>query len=148
MKRYKAERKGTKLIKQEMDEYEYLAFIYKNSNLQLFDNVIDDGVSTYSIITSYKENNKLESILEDISNEIDDINKELDKYPIKKKYRKIFNSVLKYSDENKLRINIFRVYLKYVVGYDFYLSWSQPNYKKIMNGGIKNGKKQERQEEK
>lgn len=122
MKRYKEERKSVKLKKVEMDKYEYIAFIYKNSALQLFQNIIDDGVTTYFLITSYKENDKLESILESISDELDHLKKELDKYPIKNKYRKLLDNALNYSDGNALRMNIFRIYLKYVVGYDFYLS--------------------------
>ena len=112
------ERPHYKMKVKKMSEHQFSTFQAIYGHYLLFENVIDDGNNTFYPVTTYYENDKLDQTLIEMTRQIEDILIHLKEYNLKKKYFKVMEeSLLKYSDDGKLNLNVLRVYLKYISDY-------------------------------
>lgn len=91
---YSLERPNCHYKKYCMSELKYKKLHSLYSQYELFKNVMDDGNDVIYPITSYKENDQLDYLLSSLEYKIEELYKEISKYPIKKKYKKIINDAL------------------------------------------------------
>lgn len=118
-KQYKLERPHCKCIVENMNEYQASSHLYFNQGKVLFENVMDDGKETITPITSYEENDLLDNHLSKLHYEMESLIHEIEEYPIQKKYKKLLIDALNYLDEEgNFRLNITRIYLRYIANYD------------------------------
>lgn len=117
-KQYAMERPHCKEKIVKMNEKEYKGFNYLYSNYTLFQNVMDDESMVVYPITSYKENDKLDNILNKINYRLEELPKIIADMPIKKKYKKLLlKAISNYNENGRLKIDVIRVYLRYISNY-------------------------------
>lgn len=104
-----------------MSEHKFRAMTGMYSNLALFENVMDDGNETLIFpITTYKENDALEVELNALQNRINELWKELNRYPIRQDVWDIIDELLSsvaYGNA-ELHLDIIKVYLRYIADYN------------------------------
>ena len=109
------ERPHYKMKVKKMSEQELGTFEAIYQHYTLFVNVMDDGETTFDIVTTYKENDTLDNVLNAQYYALEDILKHLHEYPLKEKYAKLIEKCLsKASDGDSLNFNVIRVYLRYI----------------------------------
>lgn len=79
-----------------MDDIDFSVFSHKNRNCMLFQNVLSDGVHDFYFVTTYLENIDLEKDCIDLENKICDIYEKVDKFNLKRKYKKVIEDALLY----------------------------------------------------
>lgn len=117
--RFKKERPQCKMKTFYMTKIQFDGFNAIYQDYWLFQNVMDDGVIEIQPVTTYRENDNLEAFLEKMNYEIESLIHELDKYPLKPKVKKALTKALDYlDDEGNFKLNIIRIYLRYIANYD------------------------------
>lgn len=109
------ERPHYKMKVKKMTEHQFSTFQSIYGHYMLFKNVMDDGETTFDIVTTYKENDTLDNVLNAQYYALEDILKHLHEYPLKEKYSKLIEKCLsKAYDGDSLNFNVIRVYLRYI----------------------------------
>ena len=117
--RFKIERPQCKMKTFYMNDKQFKAFTLMYQDCWLFQNVMDDGKIEIHPVTTYKENDKLESFLDKLNYEIESLIHELDNYPLKPKVKKKLLEALDYLDEEgNFKLDIIRIYIRYIANYD------------------------------
>ena len=114
LKRPQCKMKTKNMSKKEFDRLNRLHY-----DCMLFQNVMDDGNIVIQPVTTYKENDELEHMLNMFEHELEALTHELDHYPIKSKIKKKLVNALQYVDsEGDYKFNIIRIYLRFIANYD------------------------------
>lgn len=129
-KRYQKERPHCKLKKKCFSEKKYRGFNMLYSNLELFENVMNDAKITVFPITTFEENDRLEEFMYQLDYTIEDCKKELELYPLKDKVKKVLLDALNHVDsEGNINFDIITIFIRYIANYNIHSDELNDNLK-------------------
>lgn len=82
--------------KVKMTDEEFRGLLSKENKHQLFDNVLFDGKNDFMIATTYEEDEKLNSVCDDINDNLLKMEKQLMKLPFSSNVRDVIGSLISF----------------------------------------------------
>lgn len=115
---YHLERPQCKMRKCDLNDADRFILCSRYSGKHLFENYLDDGKTTISVITTYDEDEELSRQLNNIVDIVQHGLKILPDSNIQPKYKKLLLGILqKILSKNNINLDIISLYIKYIANY-------------------------------
>lgn len=115
---YHLERPQCKMKKVDLNDTDRFLCCSRYPGKHLFENYLDDGKTTISVITTYDEDEELSTQLNNIVDIVQHGLRILPDSNIRPKYKKLLMGILqKVLSENNINLDIISLYIKYIANY-------------------------------